>query len=566
MRRLRFGPVLVAATLASAAFIPIVATPAGAALANGCTIAQWPNIAGGESGLKVACTETTATGSAKGGSAVPAAGQETRLEDFNQAQWHFGAARSGTASAADATGTSCIDSTDLHLAASDVNHGISGVGIPARAFISAFPGVAPCTAAQANLDIAIVAPGVSLGGALLVENSDGRSVTDGITTSGAGNKVCSATANFRAADALAPGRIITGTNIKHLTHIIAAPVAGCAAGQTGATVTAGGILANGAAQTITIGADMRPISATAGTTTTRQVHDVTISGNNTLCSATANFGFSDIQLPALSFSGGFLTGATSERHITAVAGAVAPCVAGQTKATLSAGTGVVTNGANQTVVIGRPNAAGPKNGDVSAILGAEIVLDPTLVAGQPRCDQHQPQGFNLIGTWTNPGSMGTGGFAASNSAPVNGQVIGEQTFPSSAINFGGFVINVKANTAGDSDTSAHTDIVFPGLPSGLAVCNAVSTTGVDASGVASTFQYLPTTLGIASAASGTGTPSTGSVRGLVDTGVAITGHAFMHLAVGTGATAFNTAAPGIACTTPLLTAAAMGTVACPANN
>ena len=562
MRRLRFGPVLVAATLASAAFIPIVATPAGAALVNGCTIAQWPNIAGGESGLKVACTESTATGSASGGSAVPAAGQETRLEDFNQAQWHFGAARSGTALATHAAGTTCLDSTDLHLATTDVNHGVSGVGIAVRAFIKNFPGVAPCTAAQANLDIPLVGTGVTIGEALLLENSDGRSVTDGVTTI-AGNLVCSATANFRAADALAPGRIITGTNFKHLTHILTAPAAGCGAGQTGATVTAGGILANGAAQTVTIGPDTRAISATAGTTTTRQVHDVTISGNNTLCSATANFGVSDLQLPALSASGGFLPGATSERHITAVAGAVAPCVAGQTKATLSAGTGVVANGANQTVVIGRPNAAGPKNGDVSAILGAEIVLDPTLVAGQPRCDQHQPQGFNLVGTWTNPGSMGTGGFAASNSAPVNGQVIGEQTFPSSAINFGGFVINVKANTVGDTDVAAHTDVVFPGLPSGLAVCNAASTTGVDASGVASTFQYLPTTLGIASAASGTGTPSTGVVRGLLDTGVAILGHAYMHLAVGTGS-AFNS--PAIACTTPLLTAAAMGTTACPANN
>jgi len=167
MRRLRFGPVLLAATLASAAFIPIVATPSGASLTNGCTIAQWPNIAGGESGLKVACTETTATGSAHGGAAVPAAGQETRLEDFNQAQWHFGAARSGTASVADTAGTSCLDSTDLHLAATDVNHGINGAGIAVRTFIKNFPGVAPCSAAQANLNTPITTT-LTVGEALLL--------------------------------------------------------------------------------------------------------------------------------------------------------------------------------------------------------------------------------------------------------------------------------------------------------------------------------------------------------------------------------------------------------------
>jgi hypothetical protein len=549
MRRLRFGPVLVAATLASAAFIPILATPAGAGLADGCTIAQWPNIAGGESGLKVACTETTATGSAKGGSAVPAAGQETRLEDFNQAQWHFGAARSGLAGALTAVGGFCItNSATLHfLAASDVNHGISGVGIPPRAFIKAIPGT--CGAGNAQLDIAVVAPGVANGESVLVENSDGRSVIDGVTTPGGGNKVCSATADFRAADL---GRTISGTYIKDGAVIVAPTPAACPLGSTGATVTVGDVIAPAqVGQTITEG----PLTTT---TTTRQVNDLsTTIAVKLICSKVAVFGATDVQLPVTG------AGIPAGDYITAAPSA--GCVAPATGATLNVA--ATATAAGVVAVIGVPNAASPKNGDVSAILGAEIVLDPSLVGGHPRCDQHQPQGFNLIGSWTNPGSFTNGVFEQSSSAPVNGAVIGEQFFPSSAgINFGGFVINVKATTPGDTDVSAHTDVVFPGLPSGIAVCGAAATTGVDTSGVASTFQYLPTTVGIASAASGTGTPSTGVVRGLLDTGVAQTGKAYMHLAVGVAGLGIAYNSPAFTCVTPVVGAAAMGDTACPANN
>ncbi|HEY5171348.1 MAG TPA: hypothetical protein VIK54_06435, partial [Acidimicrobiia bacterium] len=233
---------LLAAVLAAATIV--LAAPAGA-IVNACTVSMWPNLPGGQSNLKQNCTETTATGTV-GGHGLGALGQETSLEDFPQAIWHFGAARAITASANNAAGTAatgtasastCITSATGHFKAADLNHGISGTNIPARTIIVAVNPTAPCTAAnQATINVNLAANKVLSGDTLLVENSDGRSVADGTTTSG--NKtVCSLSAKFRAADAAGQptlSRVVSGTGIPYNDHITAVvgAVAPCTAGQT----------------------------------------------------------------------------------------------------------------------------------------------------------------------------------------------------------------------------------------------------------------------------------------------------------------------------------------------
>src|SRR5689334_20224517 len=104
MTRNRFVTGLVAAVTALGGML-LLAPPAHADQTNACTISQWPNIAGGQSSLKVACAESTATAT------EGAAGQQLRLEDYPQAAWHFGAARDVTTTAATAAGSKVLTSS-----------------------------------------------------------------------------------------------------------------------------------------------------------------------------------------------------------------------------------------------------------------------------------------------------------------------------------------------------------------------------------------------------------------------------------------------------------------------
>ena len=86
--------------------------------------------------------------------------------------------------------------------------------------------------------------------------------------------------------------------------------------------------------------------------------------------------------------------------------------------------------------------------------------------------------------------------------------------------FDGYVVLAKAGTAGDLNTAAHFDIVFPTLLTGVAVCPAPNNVGV-----ATVFRFFGSTL--SQSASGHG-----DVRSLKDlpTGVAqATGTAHEHI-------------------------------------
>lgn len=93
------------------------------------------------------------------------------------------------------------------------------------------------------------------------------------------------------------------------------------------------------------------------------------------------------------------------------------------------------------------------------------------------------------------------------------------------VTFGGYVEQVPASTGGESQTAAHFDVIFPKLPTGLAVCPAPETAGV-----ASTFEFLGTAHSQSGLPTGVGTPSSSQVRALKDiTTASVTSTVFFHV-------------------------------------
>jgi len=501
MRHKRILFLLVAAALAVPIIVP--ATPA-AAIANACSIGEFGNLPAGQSELKVNCTLTTASASV---------GLWNKIEDFSsgagatgvaEAVWHVGAGRTVVTTAATASGSKVITAAAGHFTAADVNSGISGVGIAARSFIVSV------TATTATLDLATT--GVASGATLLVENSDGRSVTDAAFPSAA--TVTSATAHF-CKPALGNcgtntdiGRRITGTRIKHGTTITAV------ASATSATLSqVPDACPTGPPPVTTCGTvSIQPASTT---TSARYVDDVTVSGSS-LCSVQAKFGATDLNLSVADADGSVNVGANT--HWIIAVGSGAPCAAGQTKATLDAGLPAPTAGSGQAITIGKPNATAPANNDAVSQLGAELSLDPNLVAGVPACSANVATAFAIQGKWLNPGSFASTPFGDATSATLpNAATIAQILYPTAAgISFSALVQQIPASLGGEIATAPHYDITYPFLPTALALCKTPNAVGVGAvfrfNAVSASQGLIPT---------GNGTPSTAQIRALQDLPVGV---------------------------------------------
>lgn len=496
MSRRKFQIGLVAAALALASLI--VANPAGAVVDSCATagsggISMFPNSPGGQSNLKVSCTLTTATGFSS---------HFYKTEDFPQAVWHFGGGRQVTGSTT--SGSPNIVLTVGHLASTDLNHPISGFassvslnggatpaaaltasGLPAGVFIKTFT---DATHAVLNAN----ATGTFTGRKWTLENTTSRTVTDGATTSGSGT-VTSATANFQAGDV---GRTITGTNMAHGAKITAR------ASATSITV-APVATATGTGQTLSVG-------PAANQSTARTVHDgQTTATQTSLTSASASFQSWDKDLP--------ITGAGIP------AGDYIKTVTNATTVVLNvAATATSTTAA---LVIGQPSATAPGNNDTALNLGAELDLNPSLVAGSDACGLNTPEGFVITGGWLNPGSFVSGLADSSTDVSLNKPVIGELAVPTAVVTFNGYVEQVPASTAGESQTAAHYDIIFPFLPTALALCNPGT------AGIASTFNNLAVSHAqSANLPSNVGPPSSAQIRALKDiTTASVSSTAFLHI-------------------------------------
>ncbi|MDQ1495132.1 MAG: hypothetical protein QOG69_1615, partial [Actinomycetota bacterium] len=416
---------------------------------------MFPNSPAGQSTLKVSCILTNATA---GSSAF------YKTEDSSQAVWHVGAGRIVTGNTT--SGSKTITLTAGVVTSADINHGISGYSatapldltlagsnLPAGAFI-----VSVASATSATLNLAATATGTAK--KWTIENSDSRAVVDGHVTT-ASTTVTSATAHFCkvglagcGASNNDVGRTITGTDIPHQTKI---------ASVTNATTA---IMTKAATATSTT--EQLTIGPAANQTTARFVHDThTTSGSTTVTSASAGFASWDTNLPVVG------TNIPAGARIVTVTNATTIVISAAATAATSAG----------SLTIGGPSATAPKNGDTAMNLGAELDLNPALVAGSDACARNTPEGFNITGAWQNPGSYIAAQLGTPTDASLTRPTIAQFAVPTSVITFAGYVMQMPASS-GDTNTAAHYDVVFPLLPTSLAVCPA------GAADVASTFEFI----------------------------------------------------------------------------
>jgi len=247
--------------------------------------------------------------------------------------------------------------------------------------------------------------------------------------------------------------------------------------------------AAGGPELVTIGATLDGNSATQ-ITTTRTVNDATYTTTSQITSGAAKFQASDV---GLKVSGNGIT---------------QPCfIQTRNSATLVTLSSACNNGnaGTKTVTIGDPSFTAPTSGDTVLNQGVQLPLSPALVAGSPPCTDDQASGFGIEGTWANPGSFpAPNGFSQQ---PAATKAIGEIVFHTSAIDFGAYVIEMP--TATDPlITAAHYNIVFPNVPTALALCPSTPTSP----GLGFSVGVNATTASQAAIPAGGGRPSTAQLR------------------------------------------------------
>jgi hypothetical protein len=306
-------------------------------------------------------------------------------------------------------------------------------------------------------------------------------VTDGTTT------ITSATANFKTGSSTTTGdvgRVVSGTDIPSGTEI---------ASVTNATTAVMDTAASGSSVGGTLNLELPTNSTTA-----RVVKDgVTTITDATVTSSMANFQVWDIGLP---ISG---TGIPAGAYIISRTNATTVEISANATAT----------GVSVLLTIGDPSATAPADGDTGVVLGAELNLDPALVAGSDDCSAATPEGFVISGEWRNPGNYNTavGSLGLPTNASLLQPTIAQFAIVTAVVTFNGYVVQINDNTAmepDDTNTADHYDLIWPSLPTGLAVCVG------DTVGVASTFSYAATLPSQSKLPTGTGTPGTAQVRGL----------------------------------------------------
>jgi len=461
----------------------------------------WP---GSQSYLRVACIFNHST--AGSGDFVSST---FTIHDFANAVWHNGAGRTVVTPGGNTATT--IPINDCRGMGTWVNRTITGTGIPARTFVTAVAPAAGCAAANPaavpgtlTVNKALV-PAAVVAGTLLVENSQVRSVTDA-TLQVASPQITSTQANFTGAD---NGCTASGTNIDNPAG---GYVGGTLAAAAGATADIGSAnITPGANQTVTI-------CGTLEVTTTRTTNDASFPATNQISSGTsattgARFQTSDVGLqvfgPAI----------------------IQPCYIltrnSATLVTLTHNCNTGAPGATNVVTIGVPSRTAPQttnpvplSGSCAAVApfdaacskydtvlnqGVQLPLSPTLVAGSADCTDDQSAGFGIEGSWLNPGSFQGGAFATQ---PPGTKAIGEIFFATSVINYGAYVVETVLNGVDPLISPQHYNIVFPNVPTTLALCPSTPTSP----GLGFSIGVNGTTVSQAAIPNGVGRPGTSQLR------------------------------------------------------
>jgi hypothetical protein len=463
--------------------VSMIVVSTGAAFAvPSCLGSNFPAVSGGESSLKVSCIVPVGT----------AAGATDTIVDYGQARWHSGAARV-TAADGNYTTTAVVTSATGTFVAGDVNHQVTSSlpGIPVGAFIKTVT-----NATTVTLDVPTTVAATTA--VLTIENSSARHATD--VTRSATTLLTSATANFKSTDV---GAIVTGTGIKPGTKISAVGISGV---NTTATISQATNQA-GTNGYLTI----NPVLQPASNRKISDAHSPAAVASTSIISATAGFTASDIGLAVVGVGAGW----PATARIISVTSA--------TTAVLSAAATLGTT-ANHAAVIGTPDFGAPTNGSVVSQLGAELQLNPTLVASSDDCANHTPEGFVIQGTWNNPAQFVAPSLTLG-AAPSNS--VGQIVYGNISASFAAYVVRTLTGTY---------KVVFPVIPTALAQCASTA--------LASTFTYNPITVGQSLLVSGAAAPNTAVVRGYADfVGVTAPANTAGTVTIGTNAAVALTACP-----------------------
>lgn len=412
------------------------------------------------------------------------------IHDWDTAVWHNGAARTVTMTTTNGspnvTVTPC-DGIDAASALPWINHPVSRVGsdtgMPVRSFLKSIT-TGTCAA--------VMSGNATVTGSFTakIDNAPARSFGDASTTA-ASTTMTSASANFTQQDV---GMSVSGSRI--------------AANTTIASVTNATTVALSIAATSTGVNNVTTIGGTIESTTTRQAVDstATSTGTNKITMSAAKFktGFANSNPNCASSCGDTGLKVTGTGLTNCVIASVAGAVATMTTACVNSANFIA---GNKTIVIGDPSITAPSDGEGVLDQGTQLDLQPLLVAGSNSCTLDEAEGFHIVGNWRNPGSI-TGV-----TQPDGTKAIGEIFFETSATNYGGLVIERNAATAGDPQINPHYDIVFPSVPTALALCNSATSPGVGFSiGIAGS------TPDVAKVRQGNGKPGSSQLRAIREDG------------------------------------------------
>jgi hypothetical protein len=467
-------PLLVIAT--NSADAAVTTSGCSSAVTPGGQISHYPAWGGTQSGVRAACIFSHDT---TNGNDVSAS---FTLHDFTSAVWHNGAARTITNTAQINSGTSTFTATNCSGITAWINRPITRLdangapittGVGARNFVKSISG-----ACLVTLDKAVTA-NVPANTNFKLDNSQSRSVTDGVTTNGS-TTITSATANFDATDV---GLEVSGTNI-----VPGSTIASVTPPNTAVLTTAAD--ASGVAQTLTIGGSLE-------SSTTRTMNDTTINQASPcrVNSPAAKWKASDVGLPV------YGAGIPANSYIVSIATA---------NATLST-SGCTLDPVAKQRTAGDPSATAAADGDVVLNQGVQLDLDPSLVAGTRTCADENPEGFQIVGTWLNPGGFFTGALGFANQ-PANTKAIGEILFKTSVVTYGAYVVEIPALSADPVNSAAHYDVVFPNVPTGLALCPITATSP----GLGFSMGITASTDTISGLPQGVGKPGTAQLRAIRD--------------------------------------------------
>ncbi|MEQ1785540.1 MAG: hypothetical protein ABL966_00695 [Acidimicrobiales bacterium] len=451
---------------------------------------HYPADPGSQSSLKISCLFESDIDSPA--YMVPSG---VTIHDFENAGYHNGAARTLTNAAAVSVGDPSIQvgAADGATLTSWVNRAITGPGIAPRTFVTSIT-----SGGQVNLSELTVAA-VAIGtGTYKVDNAAGSRSLDSATLTGGATSITTTpgvgtSARFTLADV---GLSVSGTRIPAGTTI---------AGVTDADTATMSNPANGAgtftAQVLTIGGTMQVTNA-------RQVDDATRDQTlQRVTSLVAKIATSDVGLPI--YGTGIAPGAVVTSIVNAALGRMAiggPC------APLCV---TSTSAVPQVVRIGDPTGTATADGDTALTVGAQMDIAASLVPGSQACAEQEPEGFQMVGTYYNPGAFQSPLFGST--APAGVRVIGQIVFDmATPSDFAGYIVQRGALASGDPVLAEHYDVVFPSLPFTVGMCGAATPpdTGYSSPGLGVSMTILGQTASQARLVSGVGRPGTAQLRAL----------------------------------------------------